>query len=231
MPEVLAYLNYRREVLLRLNRSVVMWVSEWVVQEMIRRAPDFWAFRRHLFEFSPARATLERLATRILDGAGGMYADAGGLADNITLLQALLADMNDKNMAKSSLAAGLQRELGVLLWRAGQWSAASKTLEEAAAIFGDLGDRRGEAATLQSLATVRRAQGDHGAALAIEQQLGDQAAAALPMTTNQPLHVLVVVSRPIAQRSLSSTKDRPMKRSARSLGRRSMPCAMGCARC
>ena len=181
IPAVLTYLNYRRETLLWLNRPVVMWANEWAVQEMIRHAPDFWAFRRHLFEFIPARAALERLAVQMLEGTDWVYANVDELADRIALHRALIADMEAKGIGKSALTAGLQRDLGVLQQRTGQWSEAKATLAEALAIFRDLGDRAGVAKSLHEIGRVHQARGDYPAALEhyrrsleIKEQLGDR---------------------------------------------------------
>jgi len=194
IPAVLAYLNYRRETLLRLNRPVVMWASEWAVREMIRHAPDFWAFRWHLFEFIPARPVLERLAAQMLEGASWAYVSAGELADRIALHRGLIADMDAKEMGKSGLAAELQRELGVLQQHAGQWSEAEATLAEALAAFRELGDRAGVAITLHQIGMVHQARGDYDAALALyrrslemKEQLGDRAGVA------QSLHQIGMV--------------------------------------
>jgi tetratricopeptide (TPR) repeat protein len=185
IPAVLTYLNYRRETLLWLSRPVVMWASEWAVQEMIRHAPDFWAFRRHLFEFIPARAALERLAVQMLEGTDWVYASVDELADRIALHQALIADMEAKGIGKSALTAGLRRDLGVLQQRIGQWSEAKATLAEALAIFRDLGDRAGEAQSLHQMGIVAQSRGEYDAALSyyrrsleIAEQLGDRAGVA-----------------------------------------------------
>ncbi|MEW6103090.1 MAG: adenylate/guanylate cyclase domain-containing protein [bacterium] len=51
MPDVIKYLNFKREVFYEIKRPVVIWVNDFVLREIGTKALDFWAFRSRVFEF------------------------------------------------------------------------------------------------------------------------------------------------------------------------------------
>jgi len=41
----------KREFLYEIKKPIVLWISSDILVEIIRKAPDFWAFRSRTFEF------------------------------------------------------------------------------------------------------------------------------------------------------------------------------------
>ncbi|MFQ6084641.1 MAG: hypothetical protein ACE5WD_14980, partial [Candidatus Aminicenantia bacterium] len=50
-PEILGYLNLHREIFYEVKRPVVIWCSDYWLNEIAKKAPDFWDFRSNVYEF------------------------------------------------------------------------------------------------------------------------------------------------------------------------------------
>ena len=59
-PEMLQYLNYRREIFVEQRVRAVFWVLEEEARKLALKAPDFWAFRTQVLEFLEVPPPRER---------------------------------------------------------------------------------------------------------------------------------------------------------------------------
>ncbi|HID27488.1 MAG TPA: hypothetical protein EYP22_06665 [Methanosarcinales archaeon] len=50
-PEILGYLNLHREIFYEVKRPVVIWCRDYWLNEIAKKAPDFWDFRSNVYEF------------------------------------------------------------------------------------------------------------------------------------------------------------------------------------
>jgi hypothetical protein len=55
----LSYLQWTRENFKKFPYPIVIWVNNSLLEKLVRKAPDFWSWRKGVFRFLPKRNTLE----------------------------------------------------------------------------------------------------------------------------------------------------------------------------
>ena len=104
-PDILQYLNYRREIFAEERVRAVFWVLEEEARRLGLEAPDFWAFRTQVLEFlevSPPmrRAEIARgLAWWGWHGVPYAYESPEEVDERITLRERLLKDLPQDALA------------------------------------------------------------------------------------------------------------------------------------
>jgi len=181
LPEVLEYLNYRREDFVEHNISAIFWLDEPTLTKISRKALDFFAFRSlPVFEFHvdcsqemviPGRMTLHELAA---------YSSLEELNDKIALREEILNDYLEKRPEDRSTIGNLHNELGLLYASKSQFDEAIMHYEEALEASKKIKHRQGEASTLGNMGVVYDNKGDldkaleyHSQALEIARRIGD----------------------------------------------------------
>jgi len=161
MPEVLEYLNYRREDFVEHNISAIFWLDEPTLTAIARKAPDFWAFRSlTAFEFKVERSQDMSMRAQAAFGQTITYATREELENKIALREELLKDYLEKMPEDHSTIAGLYRELGELYYYKALYDEALTCVRKALKLYREIGDRAGEGRTLNGLGLVLQAFGN-----------------------------------------------------------------------
>jgi hypothetical protein len=105
-PEILQYLNYRREVFAEERVRAVFWVMEEEVRRLALEAPDFWAFRTQALEFLEIPLPEERaVIVRELAWWGfGERLSPDELEDRIALRERLLTEFQKDEKSTATRA-------------------------------------------------------------------------------------------------------------------------------
>ncbi|MEM6327813.1 MAG: tetratricopeptide repeat protein [Bacteroidota bacterium] len=135
----LPVLNYKRENLQRaVPAPVVLWMPEFALRLIARNAPDVWAWRSGVFEFTSPREEVERAWEAIAPG-GGTDEYARMRPDErrarIDALIALHEDYAARDDAvepeQQQILASLSDRLGRLFWGLGDYDTALERLKRA----------------------------------------------------------------------------------------------------
>jgi tetratricopeptide (TPR) repeat protein len=106
LPEVLGYLDFQRETLTEMEISLVCWVTTFEHRELARRAPNFYAFRSSVFDFtsaeeppSPERGFIGRKRevrelTKLLAAGGSVVLTGLGGVGKTALAQEVASEMH-----------------------------------------------------------------------------------------------------------------------------------------
>ncbi len=161
LPEVLEYLNYRREDFVEHNISAIFWLDEPTLTKIARKAQDFYAFRSlPVFEFKVDRSG--DMAARAQATLGGeiTFATRQELDDKLVVREELLSDYLEKMPEALSTIAGLHNELGELYRHKARYDEALASCQEALRLYRQMEDRTGEANALDNTGGVLRDLGD-----------------------------------------------------------------------
>jgi len=142
---------------------LVLWVPEYLLNAIMRGAPDFFSVRSGLYSFVVTPQESATVAESLM--AGEEWATANlPLAEKlerITSLKGLLDDYKNLPLAKRDrhVEARLLVRLGNLHQILGRWAEAEKCYQQGLAILRECGDRVGEGNTLNNLGVVYQLQG------------------------------------------------------------------------
>ena len=168
MPKLWQAFNYHREqVADRCSVPLLLWVLRGQVGELATQAPDFWAWRSGVFDFSnppiaaPAAAALSE--KRVDRG----HASASDRERRIAEIDAYLAG---RSAPKHTAELGLLLERGELLVDLGDLDRALESFQAAAVGCERNDDRRGEALVKSRIADVLFTRGDLDEALRIRRE-------------------------------------------------------------
>lgn len=158
--EFLRGLNYHREQLAAKARwSTVFWLTEASLNELARQAPDFWAWREQVFDFSLPRAAQirqEKFFSEIVNR------DSPLKQQRIAELEAYFAGRaSGETLAEVDMLA----ELGRLYWSVGDYAQARARLEAAIAGYDTLGEVLAQARASVDLASLLPRTGETTQAL------------------------------------------------------------------
>lgn len=165
LPEVLEYLNYRREDFVEHKISAIFWLDELTLTGIARKAPDFWAFRNRTFEFTVNRKRDMQIPGRTTLSELFVYSDLEELDSKIALREEMLADYIEKVQQYRSTIAGLHNEIGLLYDSKSQLDKAITHYKEALELYRELNDRGGQATALGNLGIVCGTKGELDKAL------------------------------------------------------------------
>ena len=160
-------LNYRRESLAAaVRRTLVVWLEPGTITRFAREAPDLWAWREGVLDFShppPQRAAVHQQA--IFIGSAERRERERRLAEIAAHLQSV-ADL-------AGADAGLLLEASEIEQALGHPEAAMAYAEAARAIFRRIDDRRGEAFAAGRVSDILQARGafDEALRIRLEEQL------------------------------------------------------------
>jgi len=156
-------LNYHREHIARqLKTSLVLWMVEPHIRDMALQAPDFWAWREKVFEFS---LTVETQVRWEGDWQKTTGLDREKKQQRIQEVLDYLKPLEDEEATISM--ADMLHELGNLYLHLGEYSLAKQSLEQAHHHFIALDEKHAAARVLMDLAYLQSAQGEPAEALAL----------------------------------------------------------------
>lgn len=156
-------LNYHREHIARqLKTSLVLWMIEPHIRDMALQAPDFWAWREKVFEFSLAVETQVRWEANFQNTTG---LDREKKQQRIQEILDYLKPLEDEEATIS--VADMLHELGNLYLHLGEYTLAKQSLEQAHHHFIALDEKHAAARVLMDLAYLQNKQGEPAEALAL----------------------------------------------------------------
>jgi tetratricopeptide (TPR) repeat protein len=166
LPEVLEYLNYRREDFVEHKISVIFWLDEPTLIEIMRKALDFFAFRATpVIEFMSDRSKDMIISGRTVPSEIFIYNSLEELDKKIALREEMLNDYLEKRPDDHSTIANLHNDLGILYYNKSEIDKAMFHYEKAYELSKKIKDREGEAIALGNIGTVYKAKGELDKAL------------------------------------------------------------------
>lgn len=190
---LLRVLNMQRERWPKaLRRPVVLWVPDFLLELLGRSAPDFLDWRSGTFFFAEeeqaegdggARSVFLSMDAAVWKGGLDEGLPAADRWRRIEELRSRLAS-TDESSDRVVLAARARwlYELGIHLWRLGQWKEAERHVRDAAMLADELGDRGNRAAADHQLGLIAQERGAYDEALdwyrkslAVKEELGNRA--------------------------------------------------------
>jgi len=178
-PPLLAHLNLARERYRELGCPLVLWLPDYALTRLAREAPDFWAWRSGVFEFSPeaemAESTLRQMAYE--PGLVTSSLDAAAKRERLALLEQLLADYRllGAGPQEQDAQASILAKMGSLHRDLGDYAEARRLYQESLDIAQQLGDRATIAQALNNLGLMAQDQGDYAEARRLYQESLDTA--------------------------------------------------------
>ncbi len=148
-------LNIYRELFVDNHIKVILWLTSSEATSLARYAPDFWAFRHRVVEF-----TGQRIPRKIILPSGALLWDIQNSVDPFDTVQArisvrreLLARLPDNPEARSA-RIDLLYNLGHLHWILGENSASEQQLQSALELAQQIPAERSGAQPLNGLAIL-----------------------------------------------------------------------------
>ena len=160
-------MNHRRESLARqCPIAMVLWLSGRLVRELALQAPDMWAWRGGVFDFS-VRADIESPLPPKLDSTFLSRPERQRRRARIDELESYLASSPD---ISAGLRASLLNEQGEIYVTLGEPGTAMACFEKALHIFSSLGDETNKAETMGKIADILQERGELDEALRIRRE-------------------------------------------------------------
>lgn len=168
--------NYHREAIAdHCPAALLLWLTAPDIAQFAVEAPDMWAWRAGVLDFSVDRDDGEIVLMR--DG----QLEAMSLPQRVKRINEIRSYLASSSNINVSLKALLLDELGTIYHVLGKETEAINCFESSLAIVRQVGDSRNEGATLNNLGETYRALGNNDRALevfqeslAIFQKVGDQ---------------------------------------------------------
>ena len=191
-------LNLNREFFVENQIRVVFWLTEKEALDLPRFAPDFWAFRHRVVEFTrPQTARQSALPAGLLLWHTGESAASGDeLAAGIQLREKMLADLPDLNESLSN-RLDLLYTLGYLYWCAGDTPRAVGMLTTGLGQLAGIRVPLAESRLREGLAIIHYDLGRHAEALASFKDLAG----------GEPRDPLLLLNYAIAEHALGHNRE------------------------
>ena len=180
-PEALGYLNLQRDVLREVPHPLVFWVREHGLQEIARKAPDFWSLRTAILDFRTAAMPEAAAAAAWALSEPLHYATRSDLERQVSLYQRLLQEYEQAQRKDTRYASALYGRLGLAHFHLGNWRQAEAALRSAGEAARDAGDRSSLAGSLHNLGMVAQLRGKleeaerlYRESLEIKREVGDR---------------------------------------------------------
>lgn len=184
-PPLLSSLNLNRELFRRqLPHPLLLWLPDYALTALARKAPDFWAWRSGLYEFAPERETAEQTLEVVSSQAVYITENLSEKAkrERLVMLKGLLEDYRELGSGLREQLAQIHilNDIGITYGILEDFVAAKAAFEEALTVSRMLKDADNEAAALHNLGRVSQEWGEIEEArrlfyesLEIEKKLGD----------------------------------------------------------
>ena len=180
LPEVLEYLNYRREDFVEHKISIIFWLDEPTLIEIMRKALDFFAFRSSpVIEFMVDRSKDMIIPGRTTTNEIFLYNSLEELNKKISLREEMLKDYLEKRPDNYLTITNFHNDLGILYSNKSEFDKAMFHYEKAYELSKKIKDREGEAIALGNIGTEYQAKGEldkaleyYSQALEIDRKIG-----------------------------------------------------------
>jgi len=176
-PEVLPFLNFKREELVEHHAKVLFWVKEEELARISLEAPDFFAFRSRVVEFMEVPMAEERRPALVEFASEIEYKSLDEIKRSIELKEKLLAELSNE----AEISGYLLGSLGVLYSKISSYKKSIEYSEKALRIAQEIGNKRHEGAELGNLGIAYFLRGDtqkaieyYEKALKIAQEIADR---------------------------------------------------------
>jgi tetratricopeptide (TPR) repeat protein len=176
-PEVLRFLNFKREEIIEDRVKVIFWVTEEELSRISRDAPDFFAFRNRVVEFMEVPHAGELRPALVEFALETEYRSLDEIKRSIELKEKLLSELS----AETEISGYLLGSLGILYGQIGFYEKSIECSEKASKIAREMGNRQSEGATLGNLGNAYYALGQvekairyYEDALVISREIGDK---------------------------------------------------------
>jgi tetratricopeptide (TPR) repeat protein len=147
-------LNYHREQIAQQTKAVIsLWMIEDDILAFALEAPDLWAWRMGVVDFSVTKEVRHDLEVSRIDLGN---ADLNERKERMEALQSYLAEHPNETVTR----AGLLRELGLILQQLGEPDKALDVFQEALAIYRSNDFKRDHAFVLGDISRIYVAKGD-----------------------------------------------------------------------
>ena len=158
-PPILSYLNLNRELFRQeLPYPLVIWLPEYALTALARRAQDFWAWRSGLYEFEPEADLDEDALHPIWREEMHVTSSLSGQAkrERLVMLKGLLADYCELGGGphERQVQSGILIEIGNVHCDLGEWSEAKQAYGKSLEIAREQADMTRVAASLHNLGTL-----------------------------------------------------------------------------
>ncbi|MGB5770645.1 MAG: tetratricopeptide repeat protein [Crocosphaera sp.] len=174
------YLQWTREGLREFHYPIVLWITNQILVNLSRKAPDFWSWRKGVFHFIPEPSLMTVLQTDnrgvSYDNLGETYSDSLSLED----LEELIANTEEKRGKNDPNLVTLYNRLGDIYFnqiRSGnsvnfpdEKGKALGSYYQALDISREIGDRNGEASSYNNLGLAYYSLGEYQQAIQYYQQ-------------------------------------------------------------
>jgi len=185
-PPILSSLNLKRELFRQeVPYPLALWLPDYALTALARKAPDFWAWRSGLYEFSPEREIADTSFAPLR--ADPLYVRSSlseqAKRERLAMLKGLLADYRElgNSSRERYVQAKIMHDMGMIHQDLGEWLEAREEYEEALKIVRVLGSKAGVAASLHQLGALAQEAEDYGEArrlydesLEISRELGNK---------------------------------------------------------
>jgi tetratricopeptide (TPR) repeat protein len=176
-PDVLNYLNFKREDLVENKIKVVFWVTENELTRISLEAPDFFAFRNRVVEFMETPLPEEKRASVVDFVRQTEYKSLDEIKKSIELKEKLLSELSGID----EISGYLLSSLGTLYEQISSYQKAIEYHEKALAISLEIGDKQNEGNSFKNLGLAFSALGQvekaieyYEKALVIAIEIGDR---------------------------------------------------------
>src|SRR5947209_7815843 len=192
-PPLLSSLNLNRELFRRqVPHPLLLWLPEYALTALARKAPDFWAWRSGLYEFAPEREAAEQSLEAVRGEALHLTQSLPEQAkrERLVMLKGLLDDYRElgDGSREQEARANILNEIGLAHTALGEWTEAKQAYEESLTISRNLKDGMGEAIALHNLGLIAQNRREIEEArrlfdesLEIAKRLGNQSGVAITL--------------------------------------------------
>lgn len=200
-PPLLSSFNLKRELFRQeIQHPLLLWLPDYALTALARKAPDFWAWRSGLYEFAPEQDSAEQSLDAVRGQALHITESLSEQAkrERMVMLKGLLDDYRElgNGPREQQAQADILSEIGLMHQTLGEWAEAKQPYMESLTISRNLNNYVGEALAQHNLGVIahqlkhiEEARHLYHEALEIERRLGDQAGIAMS------LHQLAILAQ------------------------------------
>jgi len=148
-PPILSSLNLKRELFRQqVPHPLALWLPDYALTALARKAPDFWAWRSGLYEFAPERELTEESLAPLRHEPSHVRSSLSQKAkcERLAMLKGLLADYRElgNSSHERHMHANILQDIGLVHQDLGEWLEAREVHEESLKIRRELVDHHDE---------------------------------------------------------------------------------------
>ncbi|HEX8146113.1 MAG TPA: tetratricopeptide repeat protein, partial [Pyrinomonadaceae bacterium] len=158
-PPLLSALNLKRELFRQeVPHPLLLWLPDYALTALARKAPDFWAWRSGLYEFPPEREAAEQSLKAVRSEGVHITENLSehGKRERLVMLKGLMEDYRElgDGLREQEARINISNEIGLVHVTLGELTEAKQAYEEALKVSRSLNDSRGEAVALNNLGEI-----------------------------------------------------------------------------